>query len=590
MKKITNLKEHMIMKRITVLMLIIGMTIALLSGCKQTDGLMESSISTIMNETASYAMDTDSEVYEADAVVFIENPDIKTDYTGETNEADTTIVFSGSSAEINSMGAQLNDGVLTISQAGVYVLSGDFDGQIMVAADQADDIQLILSDVSVRNESSSPIYIESADTVVITLADGTENWLYDGSAYTESTDEYEDEERLNGAIYAEDDLVINGDGSLVIEAVNKTGILGKDDVKIISGNIQITADRNGIKGKDLVYIESGDIVIEAGTDGIESETLIYIFGGNVSVNSVDDAIHSDMDVYMTGGVLTVSSEDDGIHSEGTLQIDGGDVTVVSSYEGLEGQYVIINDGNISINASDDGINTADGTVNESGMTQGPGMDVVGDFGLYISGGTLNVNSYGDGLDSNGNIWMSGGVVVISGPTTDREGSIDYNGSFEMTGGYLIAAGSTGMMQSPSATSSVNSLVIVFDTILSAGTEVVVTDTEDQLIMNYAPIKDFTSVQISAPNLEIGQFYTVTIDGEVFVTVEMTDTITAYGDVGTMNQPMGGHGRPGMDQQMPSDMTLPEGMTPPEGMTFPDGMDGQFDENMTPPDGMSSPGN
>ncbi len=77
----------------------------------------------------------------------------------------------------------------------------------------------------------------------------------------------------------------------------------------------------------------------------------------------------------------------------------------------------------------------------------PGQDVFtysGDYYLYINGGTIVVNAAGDGVDVNGAIEMTDGLVIVHGPTEQMNGSLDYDGYFNISGGYLVAAGSAGM--------------------------------------------------------------------------------------------------------------------------------------------------
>ena len=73
-------------------------------------------------------------------------------------------------------------------------------------------------------------------------------------------------------------------------------------------------------------------------------------------------------------------------------MDGGRVTITESYEGMEGANVLIRNGELSVTASDDGINAA----GEDGL-QG---DVV------IEGGSLYLNASGDAVDSNRSILPS----------------------------------------------------------------------------------------------------------------------------------------------------------------------------------------
>ena len=543
----------------------------------------------------------------------------------DTASGDNVIVLSGDTALITGSGAEFSGNVIEITQPGVYQFSGEFMGQIHVLTEEDGNVQLVLGGVSITNDEGPAIYVENADNTIITLLAGTTNSLKDSSAYMEEAEEGSaaaELERTNGAIYAKDDLIINGEGAMAITASNKSGILGKDDIEIYGGTISIDAAKNGIKGKDLLYIKDVSLTTTSGSDGLESESLVMIEGGEMTITAVSDGVHSDDTVVIYGGSLEIATDDDGIHSDLLVQIDGGDILITRSYEGIEALDIILNGGTIDITASDDGVNITEGSSDVSTTTGGfggPGgmMDAATlGHGLYIYDGTLVMNASGDGLDSNGSIYMYGGIVIVSGPVGDMDGSIDYNGEFIMEGGYLIAAGSSGMLQAPSTTSTVNSLVVGFGSQLAGGTLLQVLNSDDEEMMNYEPDKVFSSLVFATPDLIIGETYQVVVDGELYAQVTLTDTVTTYGSVGNMGG-FGGHGgggqRPGnMDENRdgtftrperqegsdgqftrPEDGTMPEAMTPgemPEGMT-PPSMDGNAPEGMTPPnmDGNASQG-
>ena len=152
-------------------------------------------------------------------------------------------------------------------------------------------------------------------------------------------------------------------------------------------------------------------------------------------------------VYLTGtGTLNIdaSSCKNGIKvgndDEPSLIIDGGitikidaandainsAITISKSYEGLEGTIVNLFGGNVTLNASDDGINAAnsDGTYASLG------------YSINITGGTYNVKSYGDGLDSNGNINITGGYTTISSSSFGGEAGIDFDGTCYIADGTV----------------------------------------------------------------------------------------------------------------------------------------------------------
>ena len=78
---------------------------------------------------------------------------------------------------------------------------------------------------------------------------------------------------------------------------------------------------------------------------------------------------------------------------------------------------------------------------------------VGDYTVEVTGGLLTINSQGDGLDSNGNASISGGTVVVNGPTNSGNGALDVNGELAVTGGTVAAAGSAGMVVTPGESST-----------------------------------------------------------------------------------------------------------------------------------------
>ena len=142
----------------------------------------------------------------------------------------------------------------------------------------------------------------------------------------------------------------------------------------------------------------------------------------------DDALHSNGNITIGGGTFNISSGDDGIHADTILTINNGEINITTSAEGLEANGVEINGGVISLRAYNDGINACDNSA--TGTTPY----------ISISDGSITSNADGDGIDSNGTVSMSGGTLVVFGPTSNRDGALDYDISFAMCGGTLIALG------------------------------------------------------------------------------------------------------------------------------------------------------
>lgn len=476
-----------------------------------------------------------------DSLITIKDSDTDTDVSDAVE-----IALNGSSVSCSSSSVAINGSEITISSGGSYIINGTLDdGSIIVDADDA-KVHLILNGVSIHSETSAAIYVKSADKTTITLADGTDNTLSDSSNYTYDDT---DKEEPDAVLFSKDDLSINGNGSLNIEASFNNGITCKNDLKIINGTINVTSKNNAIKGKDSLTIT----------------------GGTITLTCTDDAIHSNNAIYIEGGDMTLSSSDDGIHADNTLVISDGTIDITKCYEGLEAAAISIDGGAISITASDDGINAADGSSSSEG---GPGMRGGPDMGeksgsncsLTINGGTVYVNAGGDGIDSNGYIVMTGGALVVDGPTDNGNGGLDYNNYFTVTGGYLVVAGSSGMTQNISDSSTqCGALVAVSGG--TAGTPVTMADSDGNVIISFTPAKSYNALNISTPDMKTGTTYTIyqngtltgstqigkdcytngTIDGGTeLTTFEQSSTVTNSGISG--NGGMGGG--PGMGGQRP----------------------------------------
>jgi hypothetical protein len=374
----------------------------------------------------------------------------------------------------------------------------------------------------------------------------------------------------NDGIASKDGLTITS-GTIVVSAVDD-GIRGKDYLVVNDGRITVNAQGDGLKSdneedaaKGYIAVETGVINITAGGDAIQAQTTVTVKDGNITlvsgggsnnwvdetasakgikatvnvtinggtftIDSADDAIHSNDSIVINGGAFTIASGDDGMHADSTLEVNGGDVNITQSYEGLESAVITINNGNIYITSSDDGLNVAGGN-DGSGMMAGPGEGgnpgqgqrpgpgggpgqdafAAGDYYLYINGGYIVMNTGGDGLDSNGWLEMTNGVVIVNGPTNNGNGAIDVNGSFNITGGFLVAVGSSGMAEAPDESSAQYSLLLNFDSVLPAGTLVHIQSSDGSEVITFSAAKQFQSVVVSSSEFAAGATYDVYYGG------------------------------------------------------------------------------
>lgn len=486
----------------------------------------------------------------SDAAIDITDMFTKRDLAGTYDESEAVkITLSGKTAACNSSNVQIEDGVVTIKAAGVYVLSGTLtDGTIVVDAGDDDKVQLVLDGVSIMAADYAAIYAKNADKVFVTLAEGAGNSLTVSGDYVQT-----DDNNVDAVIFAKCDLTLNGTGSLTVKDNMGHGIVSKDDLVVTGGTYTIYSQDHCLNGKDSVRIADGTFNLSCDEDGIHA--------GN------DD--QQDGYVYIEGGDINISVGDDAIHAEGLLIITGGDIDVSKSCEGVEGDKILVTGGDIDVISSDDGFNAAGGSSgsgdNHDGFGGGPGMDGVdmdadSDAYILITGGTININADGDGIDSNGCIGITGGSVYVLGPSDNGNGAMDYGICAAITGGEIVAVGGSGMAQGFGDESTQCSALVNFDEWVDAGETITLTDSDGKEVLSYKVDKKFNSVVISTSDMKQGDNYTLTV-GDQSSTFTLDD-ITYSEDSGGMQRP-GGNSDDG-------NMQRPGGNSDDGNMQRPDG--------------------
>lgn len=437
-------------------------------------------------------------------------------YTAWESEKFTAIQLTGAGASIEGDGAKVSDGSVTITTAGTYVVSGTLDdGQLLVDVPDKGDVRVVLNGATIRNSDSSAIYVAEAGKLILSLPEGTENTVSDGTKYVypdSSTDE------PNAAIFSHDDLTINGTGHLKVEGNYNNGITSKDKLKITGGSLSVKAVDDGVMGRDLVAVKDGDLTVDAGGHAVKStndnegeEGMIAISGGSFELKSGEDALHSKGGIQISGGEFAIHAGDDGMNADIAIAITGGTIAIVESVEGIEAPQIHIAGGEISVVSSDDGINISSGSGETEAAKGPPGQGGASSSNLLllkISGGTIRVDAQGDGLDSNGSIEMSGGTVVVNGPTGNGNGALDYDGTFVMTGGFLVAAGSSGMAQATSDASTQYGILMTYSQVQQAGTLLHLESDDGTSVITFAPMKNYQSVFIGSPELKKDGKYTL----------------------------------------------------------------------------------
>lgn len=560
---------------------------------------------------------------------------------GAVDIKDTTVIITNPG--VYSVSGSCSNGKIIVSAAKgnevTLVLGGvelTSNNNSVIECTSGKTLTLYLAEGSVNTLSDSASYsLSGGETEPDGAVFSKSDMIIAGSGKLTVNGLYKD------GIKCKDTLSINC-GELVVNAADD-GIVGKDCVVVQDGGYTVKAGGDGIKstnGEDAalgyVTINGGKFDIASGSDGIRAETSLCVKGGvfnivsggseadaeiavssgnmfdrdrffgsqgttskeestssskglksggeliidsgELNIKSADDSIHSNSGVTVKSGTLMLSSCDDGIHADEALRISGGEITVTKSYEGLEGKNIEISGGVINVTAADDGVNAAGG---DGGSEFGFNKD--GNYYLSVTGGELTVNAGGDGLDSNGTISQSGGVITVYGPTDSYNAAIDYEKSYMVSGGTLIALGSRGMAQAPS-TLSQPCLSVYGD--VAEGSTIEVRGENDSVILSTVTPKRCQSLIFCCEEFKSGSKYGIYANGTLISEVTASDGIS--GDGANGNGGFGGHGGGKQDWINGDNSGFPGGDfdpnkrpgkgSDPNNSGFPDG---DFDPNKRP---------
>ena len=586
-----------------------------LTGCSTTSNALasgttvaDSSVGTTATTSSATATDTAASSSSFSTNVKSgEKLDVDTHYSEQDlswdASSETAIDLSNPTA---TDGVTVEDGTLTITKAGTYKLSGEYQGQIKVETADSDAVRLVLDNANITNSSGAALNVVNADEVILYSASGTTNTISDGADYTATGEDDPD-----AVVYSKADLTIAGEGTLKVNGNHEDGIHTSDGLVIASGTLEVNAANTGIKGKDYVDILGGTINVTAQQDGIKStndtdegQGWTRLSNGTVTVNAGDDGFKASRVVEISGGSLTVEQSDEGIEAQ-YINVSGGDVNVTSADDGMnaslktsdsestdssantsdaanqqqnnqqqgslpggqqsetsnqqqqgtgqppQGQPPAVsgtsqdgtsqngtsgtgqqqnntqNQGNQNMGQPPamPGGNAQDGTsqngttgTGQQGMGQPPqggmpggggGTFEVVDAAINVSGGHVTVNSEGDGIDSNGVTTLSGGTLIVNGPSQGGNAALDTNGDLLLNGATVLSGSTADMFEAPSTNSTSGYLKLTNSSGFEQGSTVQVADSSGKVVANYKVTKSNVQlVLVSSSSIVKGQSYTV----------------------------------------------------------------------------------
>ena len=273
-----------------------------------------------------------------------------------------------------------------------------------------------------------------------------------------------------------------------------------------------------------------------------------------STGSAGKGLNCDGDITIDNGTLRVittgkqfvyqklDSSAKGVKSKANVTINGGTIWVKATgdegSEGIESKNIMtINGGNVAVYAYDDALNATNH--------------------IEINGGNIYCYSMGnDGIDSNGTITITGGVVVASGTTSPEDGIDCDQNTFKITGGIVLGIG--GSTSTPTS-SACTQRSVVYGASGTAGQFINIQNSNNESILTYQIPRTYSKMTLlfSSPQLQTGN-YTIYTGGNISggnafyglytdatyqsgtktTTFTVSSMITSVGNVST-----GGGGRP-----------------------------------------------
>ena len=494
----------------------------------------------------------------------------------ENQEFLTTVIvtYSDNSAVVTSAGNAVKhyitgaDVALDLTDAGVVeiIASGkSADGQLKIYGNSA--VKLTLNGLELTSARSAAINVQNKSLLYLHLEEGTTNVICDAESQSDES-YYPDEvaaadEKRNGAIYCKGSVVVSGSGILSLTGKKKHGIsvksslmirpgvtLAINDVKdncvkaegitVLGGYLWAKTSAEAgkclssdadvtVKGGQLkLYTSGGSVYEEDENDtsspaGVKADGNIYIYNGEmlcISTGEGGKGLNADGGITMDDGIVNVvtsggkyvynaaldlDSSPKGVKADGEITINGGllNIQVTGRSDGSEGleskSKITVNGGEVFVYAYDDAIN------------------VGGDnpVGMEINGGKIFAFAdNNDGIDSNGKLWVNGGLVIASGSGAPEEGlDCDRSQNFIVTGGTLIGTGGAAISTSSSSTQR---SVIYNGVQAKTGELFVITDAEGNPVLKYELPRTINGMSLffSSPDIKSGGTYTVYSGGSL----------------------------------------------------------------------------
>ncbi len=511
------------------------------------------------DQDASYDTASATTIQFTDDAITCDDDQVSISDSTVTISSGGTYILSGSSAQAQIIIDTPDDDKVQLVLSDL-TLSCETSAPIYVR--NADKVFITLADGSDNSLSTTGEFVQIDDNNIDAVIFSKEDLTLNGTGSLTITSAY------GHGIVSKDDLVVTG-GSYTMTCA-RHGLSGKDSVRILDGTFDLTTTKDGIHASNdddetlgYIYIAGGTFAICSQDDGMHADSALYIEDGTIDITESYEGLEGQT-ITILDGTISIVSSDDGINaSSGSSASSGNEPqkpdgnrdtdTPPEKRELPDGQQssdtTSSEDGQqpsdmtppgagqmpSDMTPPDDGQMPSDMTPSEDGqmpsdMTppndgqQPSDMTPPGGFGgnggfdmdadescsLTISGGDISIDAGGDGIDSNGYFYMTGGNVFVAGPESNGDSALDYGISASISGGTFLSTGYSGMAQSFSDDSEQCSYMIKLDTMVEADSSTLtLTGAEGVVLLSHTTNKSYNCVIVSCPELTSGATYTLT---------------------------------------------------------------------------------
>ncbi|MBP7211068.1 MAG: carbohydrate-binding domain-containing protein [Paludibacteraceae bacterium] len=446
--------------------LICVLTISILGlfACETTEPSLGNENTTINNDLSG--VDNDDDLVENSTfstIVEIEYNSSSVEITNPLSDNGVTVSVSGTDVIVNSTTKEVE-----------YIISGQASGSLKLYSDYK--TKVTLNGVLLTNCVGPAINIQCKKTSFVVIEG--DNTLTDASGYaTENNNEDQ-----KACFFSEGQLVFSGNGNLTINGNSHHALASDDYIRIISGSVMIMGNSgDAIHTNDAFIMSGGSVAIRSQDEGVAcDEGYIYINGGSISITTTGTSakgIKAAGQIIINDGIVNVStsaSESEGIESKGDMTINGG---------------------TIEVTAYDDCINVGNNTSS-----------------LSINGGYIYCKSTtNDGIDSNGSIAITGGVIVSIGAKTPEEGFDCDQNTFSITGGCFVGLGGSTSNPTESSCTQYN---VIFNGSQNTTLNLSSSDGTQVLNLNIPSIGYTPTILFSSSELSESTTYIIKIGGTI----------------------------------------------------------------------------